>query len=139
MFGAKASAVGLKFGYHNHIQEFASIDGAIAYVELLKRTYPSHVTMELDCGWAIVAGASPKGYLHNCPSRITMLHVKDFKRPSSPTAPGEKYQSTELGRGFIDYQPIFAEAAKAKNIKHIFVEQEDFDVPAEEWLKIDAD
>jgi sugar phosphate isomerase/epimerase len=138
-FGAKASAVGLKFGYHNHIHEFAITDGMVPYVELIKRTDPSHVTLELDCGWVIVAGASPQEYLHKYPSRITMLHVKDFKRPSSLTAGADAYKPTELGRGFIDYGPIFEEAAKANNIKHIFVEQEGFDVPAEESLRIDAE
>jgi hypothetical protein len=46
--------------------------------------------------------------------------------------------STELGRGTIDYLPIF-EAAKKTGIEHAFAEQEEFDMPAMEALKIDAD
>jgi sugar phosphate isomerase/epimerase len=46
--------------------------------------------------------------------------------------------STELGRGSIDYRPIF-EAAKRARIEHAFVEQEEFDLPAMQALKIDAD
>ncbi len=43
-----------------------------------------------------------------------------------------------MGRGTIDYRPIF-EAAKKTRIEHAFVEQEEFDMPAMEALKIDAD
>jgi sugar phosphate isomerase/epimerase len=47
--------------------------------------------------------------------------------------------STEIGRGSIDYQSIFA-AAKDAHLRHIFVEQEAFpDMPAMEALKTDAD
>jgi sugar phosphate isomerase/epimerase len=68
-----------------------------------------------------------------------MLHVKDFKmKISGMTAGSEPPPSTELGRGSIDYRPIF-EAAKKTAIKHAFVEQEEFDMPAMEALKIDAD
>lgn len=138
-FGAKASAAGLKFGYHNHTPEFASTEGAIPYVELLSKTDPAHVTMELDCGWATVAGANPVDYLRNYPTRISMLHLKDFVKPGTPTTNRDAYKNTELGRGFIDYGPIFAQAAKSGHVKHVFVEQEGFDVPAEESLKIDAE
>ena len=43
-----------------------------------------------------------------------------------------------MGRGTIDYHPIF-EAAKKAHIAHAFVEQEEFDMPAMEALKIDAE
>ncbi len=38
----------------------------------------------------------------------------------------------------IDYRPIF-EAAKKAHIEHAFVEQEEFDMPPMEALKIDAE
>ena len=137
-FGAKASAAGFRFGYHNHVHEFATTEGMIPYDVLLKETDPAHVTMELDCGWAMVAGADPVELLRKHPTRISMLHVKDFIKPANGATDREAFKNTELGRGFIDYKPIFAEAAKTKNVKHVFVEQEGFDVPAEESLKIDA-
>jgi sugar phosphate isomerase/epimerase len=66
-----------------------------------------------------------------------MLHVKDFKMTPTST-PSDHPPSTEMGRGNIDYRPIF-EAAKKADIKHAFVEQEEFDIPQMEALKIDAD
>jgi sugar phosphate isomerase/epimerase len=137
-FGAKVSAAGMKFGYHNHIHELEMVDGQMPYEELLKLTDPAHVTMELDCGWAVVAGANPVDVLQKHGSRISMLHVKDFVKPAAGVTGHEAYKPTELGRGFIDYKPILAAAAKTKSIKHVFVEQEAFDVPPEESLRIDA-
>jgi sugar phosphate isomerase/epimerase len=138
-FGEKVNAAGMKFGYHNHINEFRKTDGVVPYVELLRLTDPSRVTMELDCGWVIVGGGDPIEYLRNYPTRITMLHVKDFKRADTPPSNTNRPAVAELGQGTIDYRPVFQEAAKAGNIKHCFVEQEAFNVAPMQSLKIDAD
>jgi sugar phosphate isomerase/epimerase len=135
--GEKVNAAGMHFAYHNHTPEFRSENGVLFYDELLKSTDPAKVSMELDCGWAVVAGQKPAELLSRYPTRICMLHVKDFKLTSDST-PSNPPPSTELGHGTIDYHPIF-EAAKKANIKHIFVEQEQFDMPEMEALKIDAD
>jgi sugar phosphate isomerase/epimerase len=139
VFGEKVNAAGMKFGYHNHILEFKETDGVIPYVELLRLTDPSKVTMELDCGWVTAGGGNPIEYLRNYPTRITMLHVKDFKPSVTPPSNTNRPAIAELGQGTIDYRPIFEEAAKAGNIKHCFAEQEAFNVPWVQSLKIDAD
>jgi sugar phosphate isomerase/epimerase len=135
--GERAHAAGMKFAYHNHTPEFRSENGVMFYDELLRSTDPSKVAMELDCGWAIVAGQNPVNLLTRYPTRISMLHVKDFKMTAT-TNPSNAPPSTELGRGTIDYRPIF-EAAKKAHIEHAFVEQEEFDMPPMEALKVDAD
>jgi sugar phosphate isomerase/epimerase len=139
VFGEKVQAAGLKFGYHNHFTEFHKVDGEVPYDVLMQRTDPAKVTMEMDCGWVIIGGGNPIELLHKYPKRITMLHVKDFKKPDASAAPGTRPVIAELGQGFIDYKPIFEAAAKAGHIKHVFVEQEGFDVPPMQSLKIDAD
>jgi hypothetical protein len=68
-----------------------------------------------------------------------MLHVKDFKLHRGADGKPNDAKVTELGMGDIDYRPIFAEAAKTQKIKHIFVEQEEFDMPYMQSLKVDAD
>jgi sugar phosphate isomerase/epimerase len=137
--GEKVKAAGMKFGYHNHINEFHKTDGVVPYVELLRLTEPSLVTMELDCGWVVVGGGDPVEYLRNYPTRITMLHVKDFKQADTSASSASRPEAAELGQGTIDYRPIFQEAAKARNVKHCFVEQEAFNVAPMQSLKIDAD
>ncbi len=135
--GEKVNAAGMRFAYHNHTPEFRSENGVVFYDELLRQTDPAKVTFELDCGWAVVAGQKPAEILSRNPTRFSMLHVKDFKMTPTST-PSDHPPSTEMGHGNIDYRPIF-EAAKKADIKHAFVEQEEFDMPQMEALKIDAD
>jgi sugar phosphate isomerase/epimerase len=137
-FGEKVKAAGMKFGYHNHTMEFAKQDGVSPLDEMIHLTEPSLVTFELDCGWVVVGGANPIDYLHRYPTRISMLHVKDFKHTDKPESIAEPPPSAELGQGRLDYRPVF-EAAKKANIKHYFVEQEHFDIAPFEALKIDEE
>lgn len=137
--GERVHAAGLKFGYHNHTREFKKQGGVTPYDELMRLTDPSKVTMEMDCGWVIVGGGNPIELLRRYPTRISMLHVKDFKWTKSSDPESAPPPAAELGRGVIDYRPIFEAAARTGHIKHCFVEQEEFDMPAFESLKIDAD
>ncbi len=126
VFGKKFKAEGIQFGYHNHTTEFHDLgDGLMGFDVLLKDTDPAYVTLEMDCGWVSAAGKDPVSYLTQYPKRISLLHIKDLKPAVPGKLPGERV-STILGKGTIDYKPIFA-AAKKANIKHYFVEQEAFD------------
>jgi sugar phosphate isomerase/epimerase len=135
--GERVHAAGMKFAYHNHTAEFRSQNGVLFYDEIMRQTDPAKVEMEMDCGWVVVGGGNPVDLLTKYSSRISMLHVKEFKI-SGPATNAAPPPSTEMGRGSIDYLPIFA-AAKKAHIKHIFVEQEEFDVPPMDALKIDVD
>lgn len=135
--GERMNAGGIRFAYHNHMTEFRTENGVLFYDEILRLTDPAKVAMELDCGWMVLGGKKPEDYLTRYPSRFSMLHVKDFKLTGF-TFGSTPPPATELGRGNIDYRPIF-ESAKKANIEHAFVEQEEFDVPPMEALKIDAD
>jgi sugar phosphate isomerase/epimerase len=135
--GRRIKAAGLDFGYHNHTREFRDLDGKTGFNVLLKETDPEYVTLELDCGWAVAAGQDPVQLLTRSPRRFSMLHVKDLKSAPANTAP-DKRMSTELGNGCIRYGPIFA-AARSAGIRHAFIEQENFDMPAFIALKVDFD
>ncbi|MCU1297083.1 MAG: sugar phosphate isomerase/epimerase [Acidobacteriaceae bacterium] len=135
--GEKVKTEGMQFGYHNHTMEFREEKGVVPFEELLRLTDPKNVTIEMDCGWVAVAGRDPAEYLKRYPTRISLLHVKDFKL-NGPATVLNPPPSTELGRGTIDYHRIFA-AAKKGNIQHYFVEQEEFDMPPFEALKVDAE
>ncbi|MGA9567260.1 MAG: sugar phosphate isomerase/epimerase, partial [Candidatus Korobacteraceae bacterium] len=104
---ARVKGYDVKFGYHNHTTEFRKLKNVVPYDELIKLTDPALVTFEMDCGWVSVAGYNPVEFLTKYPTRISMLHVKDFDLKKG----SEHVQSTELGHGTIDYRPIF-EAAK---------------------------
>jgi sugar phosphate isomerase/epimerase len=138
LLGEKFQAAGMKFGYHNHTIEFKATDGVIPFDELLRLTDSSKVSMEMDCGWVVVGGGDPIAYLRKYPTRISMLHVKDFKHPD-PAAARPRGRVAELGQGYIDYRPILDAAAKVGHVTHCFVEQEGFDMPPMDSLKVDAE
>jgi sugar phosphate isomerase/epimerase len=136
--GEEMAAAGIRFGYHNHTQDFDPIDGTIPYLELLRLTDAKRLTFEMDCGWAVVAGMSPVKLMQEYPHRFSMLHVKDFTMADSSAAGRKDAKVTELGKGAIDYRPIFRQAAKTQHIEHAFVEQEAFDMPWQDSLKVDV-
>lgn len=133
--GCKMQEAGLKFGYHNHTMEFRKEEGGTGYQVLLEDTDPRCVTLELDCGWAIAGGQDPAKILRRYPGRFAMLHLKDVKPAPAGTEP-DKRVSTEVGLGVVDFPALF-EAARISGVRHYFIEQEDFDKPAFEALKID--
>lgn len=135
--GAKVKAAGMRFAYHNHVIEFkADSKGTIPLDEMLRLTDADKVSFEMDCGWVRVGGKDPVDYLKRYPTRICMLHLKDFKTVK-PVA-DEDAAATELGRGVIDYRPIFA-AANPTYVRHMFVEQEGYDMPVNDSLRMDAE
>ncbi len=138
--GEKANGVGLHFGYHNHTGEFIPLEGTTPYAELLLLTDPGKVTFEMDAGWVKVAGVDPAQLMQQYPHRFSMLHIKDFKLAADPE-PDKREESTvtELGRGNVDYRPVFVQAAKNQHIAYAFIEQEAFDMPWQQSLKVDAD
>ncbi len=134
--GANVNAAGMRFAYHNHTMEFGAQDGVVPFDELLRLTDPSLVSIELDCGWVWVGGGDPVKILKRHADRISMLHVKQFKKTAAAASITAPPPAAEMGMGVPDYRLIFAAARKA-NIKHCFVEQEEFDMPPMEALKID--
>jgi len=141
--GEQVKKEGLQLAYHNHNFEWKSYGGVTGYDEFLRLTDPGLVKLELDCGWATVAGQDPVAYLTKYSERYSLLHIKDFRKgfTSRTTLLGKDPGApvgTELGRGAIDYRRIFAAAQKAK-IRAMFVEQEPpfTEMPALEAIKVD--
>lgn len=116
--GRQMAGSGLRLCYHNHAQEFAGSPGAQPYDLILARTEPDVVSMELDCGWAAVAGRDPTALLRAHPHRFRFLHLKDFVRD-----PSGEIRFVPLGQGSVDWRPILAQAARAA-IDTAYVEQE---------------
>ena len=142
--GEQVRKAGLQLAYHNHNFEWKSYDGVTGYDEFLRLTDPGLVKLELDCGWATVAGQDPVTYLTKYPERYSLLHIKDFRKGFTPRTtlvmgkdPGAPVP-TELGRGTIEYGRVFEAAQKAR-IRALFVEQEPpfTEMPALEAIKVD--
>jgi sugar phosphate isomerase/epimerase len=125
--GAKAKQAGLQYAYHNHNFEFKDQGNRkIGYDVLLAETDPELVKFEMDCGWVVTAGHNPVDYFKKYPNRYRMIHVKDFVAGSKTTTDlrgDSRPKGTELGKGHIDYKPIFAAAGPA-GVEYYFSEQE---------------
>ena len=120
----------IQFGYHGHNFEFPPIDGVVPYDLLLQSTDKDLVKFEADLYWIIKAGVNPVDYFKKYPGRFPLWHVKDMERGSE--------QFAELGRGIIDFDPIFAER-KTAGLQHWFVEQDQSTRDLFESLEISRD
>jgi hypothetical protein len=102
---------GIKFGYHNHNFEFATIPNTDQMYEdfLIANTDPDKVFSQMDVYWITVGGQDPVAYLKKYPNRFKVLHIKD------------DYVIGESGT--IDYKAIFKQFYKNGN-KDWFVEME---------------
>ena len=88
-----AKKAGIKWGYHNHSNEFKRVLKAGeqpdpkanpwqpqgTYIEelFLKNTDPDKVMFELDVYWTVMGQQDPIEWLENYPDRFKLLHIKD--------------------------------------------------------------
>jgi len=135
--GKSVREAGCRFFYHGHNFDYATVEGAVVYDELIRRTDPKLVNFELDCFWCVRAGKDPVDYFHRFPGRFPQLHIKDLK-PGYPPTTGEDFRPgafTEVGQGVIDWKKIFT-AAREGGMKHFYVEQDECDRDSLESAKI---
>ena len=110
--GEEANKRGLKFGYHNHNIEFATLANTNQLYEdfLIANTDPDKVFFEMDVYWVTVGGQDPVAYLKKYPTRYQALHIKD------------EYVVGATGK--INYEAIFTQFYK-NGFADWFVEMED--------------
>ncbi|HEV2426478.1 MAG TPA: sugar phosphate isomerase/epimerase [Terriglobia bacterium] len=130
-YGKLAQKFGIKILRHNHTMEFQPCQGSelTPYDILLSETDPELVAMQMDIGWATVAGQDPIGLFHRHPGRFVLWHVKDVAcLKCLPPATDEfgRLRAARLvpvGEGEIDYKNIFKYAGLA-GMKHFAIEQD---------------
>lgn len=113
--GAKVKAEGFRFAFHNHTDIMKQTGDVLPVDILMRETDPALVSYQMDIYWTVSGGADPLALLAKYPGRFKMLHVKDGNPPY--TDPSQ----TNVGKGTIDFKPIFA---KAKGIEHYFMESD---------------
>jgi sugar phosphate isomerase/epimerase len=127
---AAAKPYGIKVLVHNHTMEFERLaDGRTPFDIMLAELDPERVVLELDIGWATVAGQNALDLFAKHPGRFPLWHVKDMAGLAAlagMTSQSERQRAAQIvpvGQGEIDYKPIFAAAATA-GLQHFFVEQD---------------
>lgn len=123
--GERARQAGIRFGYHNHDQEFRSDGNGVFYDLLLRETSPELVWFQLDIFWIIKAGYDPIPYFRKYPGRFALWHVKDMDPEG---------ESTMIGSGNIGYAEIFTFADLA-GLEYFYVEQESYSKSPVESVK----
>lgn len=110
--GEKCNAKGIRFGYHNHSNEFTTeFDGKPVYDWMLELTDPEKVMFQMDLYWTTEGGKNPVDYFNKYPGRFEVWHIKDKE---------------EVGAsGNIDFSSIFA-AKKKAGVKYGVVEVEEY-------------
>jgi sugar phosphate isomerase/epimerase len=129
--GKVAAKFGMKMLIHNHSGEFELLsDGKTTTYDIyLAETDPAVVAMQMDIGWASVAGQDILGWFNKYPGRFELWHVKDatgITKRDPGLKPGQRppgMQLVPVGLGEIDYKTIFANA-KLAGMKHFCVEQD---------------
>jgi sugar phosphate isomerase/epimerase len=123
---------GMKMLYHNHAPEFQPFEegGKLRpYDILLKETDPALVAMQLDIGWATVAGQNVLEMFQKNPGRFELWHVKDARGIKNlPSNLNQRQRMggitlVPVGEGEVNYKPIFA-AAELAGMKHFCIEQD---------------
>lgn len=75
--GELANSHGVRFGFHNHAEEFKELEGEIIYDFMLNNTDPEKVMFQMDLYWVVVGGKDPADYFQRFPGRFESWHVKD--------------------------------------------------------------
>ena len=119
--GRAGEPYGIRALVHNHTEEFVPLDDGdgTGYDILLTQTDPALVAMELDIGWARIAGQDPVSLFRASPGRYSLWHVKDVTGLADPA--GSTF--VPVGEGEIDYREVFA-GARIAGLEHFFIEQD---------------
>ncbi|WP_306052764.1 sugar phosphate isomerase/epimerase family protein [Natronococcus wangiae] len=105
--------------YHNHDHEYADLGDERAFDRFVGAT---NVGIELDVGWALVAGDEPATRIRDLEGRVRTVHMKDMDVDADPSF-------VEIGEGDVDMRAC-AEAAAAVDAEWLVYEHDDPADPA---------
>lgn len=113
----KLKPLGMRAGFHNHKIEFVPLEGKRP-MDILAANTPKDVTLQLDVGTCVEAGADPVAWINANPGRIRSIHCKEWG------AGEDKGYRALLGEGDAPWQKIFAAAEKSGGVEYYLIEQE---------------
>ena len=112
---------GIQFAYHNHSDEFKTIENQVVYDYFLENTNPEYVSFQADLYWMHFSKVDPIDYFKKYENRFISWHVKDYE---------------ELGQsGKMDFELYFT-YAKTAGLKYTVAEVEAFNYPV--WYSINS-
>jgi sugar phosphate isomerase/epimerase len=116
----KLKPLGMRAGFHNHKVEFVPVEGKRP-MEVLAANTPKDVTLQLDVGTCVEAGADPVAWINANPGRIRSLHLKEW---TGSEGKADKGYRVLFGEGDAPWQKIFAAAEAKGGAEYYLMEQE---------------
>ena len=107
--GKRTSALGMRVGFHNHIDQLVETTAELD--ALLAATNPKNVGLLLDVGHCRAAGGDPAAVIRKHSKRLVMLHLKDVQMPANNER-GANF--VPLGQGAVDFPAVFAALERIK-------------------------
>jgi len=114
---------GMKFGYHNHWDEFShELNGKKVFDIMMEQMDTKKVVMQLDIGNMYIGGAKALDVVTKYAGKFELIHVKD----EIPSTGNEPYESAILGKGIIQVKEVLDLCRKTGGSKVYVVEQESY-------------
>ena len=104
--GKRSADLGVKLGYHNHMETIGQSPEEVDRV--LDAGDPRYVKLELDIAHYVQGGGDPVKAIHKYRDRILFMHIKDVESiPREQSSRGRDFRFVELGRGRVDVPAAF--------------------------------
>jgi len=116
---AKLAPYGLQTGYHNHAPEFDAYQDSTFWDYIASHT-DQQVVLQLDAGWATVAGKDAAAYIRKYPGRTLTTHIK------AGLPKGTTGKKTILGQDVADWAAVVSAAREVGGTQWLVVEQEEY-------------
>lgn len=137
----KLKPLGMRSGFHNHKMEFMELEGKRP-MDVLAANTPNEVTLQLDVGTSLEAGANPVAWIKANRGRIRSIHCKDW---GAGEGNGNGYRVL-FGEGDAQWKKIFKAAEAKGGVEYYLIEQEGSRFPSLEtaerclatWKKLRA-
>ena len=111
---------GLRFAWHNHDFEFATMAGGAIPQRVILDAAPD-IGWEMDVAWIVRGGADPIAWIDEYASRIVAAHVKDI---ASAGVAEDEDGWADVGHGTMDWAGIL-KALRDKTPARVFVMEHD--------------
>ena len=104
--GKRSADLGVKLGYHNHMESMGQSPEEVDRV--LDASDPRYVKLELDIAHYLQGGGDPVKAIQKYRDRLLFMHIKDVESiPKEQSSRGRDFRFVELGHGRVDVPATF--------------------------------
>ena len=113
----RARAAGLRLGFHNHDGELRPLEDGRTVLDRLLELDDDLLFLEVDLGWAWLAGVEPERLVERLAARVPLVHVKDLAGGTGP-------RFLPVGDGDVGYSEVLP-AIRDLGLEWLLVEQDE--------------